>query len=223
MKAIKTSLVFFGLFGAFATQAQFSKGEIILEGNLYFAINFKDNDAPEGIKSPYQLGLGTSVGFLVNARNELGVGLGWSSSRSAFLPTPDLGTFPYPIFFGNIRKAWSLAPRVFWRHYSTIFDKLLFSSGVAFDTRFGNTEYQDFSSGAVFERGFTQLSLGYTPSLVYRFNPRFGVRGNFGLVGFLFGKEEGADEWGKSFSANFSPQNLNFGLFFLLNGSKSTE
>lgn len=223
MKILRSTVLFFCLASPFFVLAQLPKGGVILESNFYFATTFKNKNAPEGTKSPYQLGLGASAGFLVTPRNELGFGLSWSSSRSAFLPTPDPGPFPYPIFFGNVRKAWGIAPRVFWRHYSQLAGKILFSSGVAFNTQFGKTEYQDFSSGAVLERNFTQLSLGYTPSLVYQFSPRLGVRGNFGLIGLVFFKEEGVESWDKNFSASFSPQNLNFGIFFLLNGGQSTD
>ncbi|MCW5921160.1 MAG: hypothetical protein KIS77_02370 [Saprospiraceae bacterium] len=223
MKLLKSAFLSFCLTSPFFTWAQLPKGGIILEGNFYFGTPFKDENAPEGTKSPYQLGLGASAGFLITPRTELGFGLGLLSSRSAYFPTPDPGSFPYPIFFGNVRKAWGITPRIFWRHYSQLAGKILFSSGVAFNTQFGSTEQQDFSSGAVLERNFTQLSLGYTPSLVYQFSPRLGVRGNFGLIGFVFVKEEGVESWDKNFSASFSPQNLNFGIFFLVNAGKSTD
>jgi|GEM_PF-4136820 len=99
MKLFKSAFLFFCLVSPFFTWAQLPKGGVVLEGNFYFATTFKDENAPEGTKSPYQLGLGASAGFLVNERNELGFGLGWSSSRSAYLPTPDPGPFLHTLSF----------------------------------------------------------------------------------------------------------------------------
>ncbi|GAB4489663.1 MAG: hypothetical protein OHK0019_07550 [Saprospiraceae bacterium] len=76
MKLLKSAFLFFCLTSRFFMLAQLPKGGVILEGNFYFGISFKDKNAPEGTKSPYQLGLGASAGFLVNERNELGFGLG---------------------------------------------------------------------------------------------------------------------------------------------------
>jgi hypothetical protein len=201
--------------------AQFGKGAVLLEGNAGFAINFKDQDAPEGAKSPYQLSASLSSGWFSDARNEWGIGLGWASGRSYFL-NPDPGTFPYPIIFGEIRKAWYISPRVFWRRYSAISDKLLFSSGIALNTSFGQTEFRDFNSSAVLESNATSLNIGYTPSIVYRISPAIGVRGNFGLAGFVLSKVEGSN-WQKSLRLSFAPQNLNIGIFLLLRHATTTD
>lgn len=216
-KTTSIYLSFIGLLFALHAEAQFNKGAVLLDANANYLTSFKDKDAPKEFKSPYTFAVGATAGYMLNAQDELGVGMGYTSSRNYFLTTTPSGL---PLVYGNIRKAWSVSPSVFWRHYSPLAERFSFASSISFFSSFGNNEYEDFNTSVVYNRDFTALSIGYTPSLVYQITSTLGVRGNFGLVGFSFSKEEGQDKWGNSFRMNLSPQNLNFGIFLLLNGTE---
>ncbi len=209
-KAHKILLLSIGLLWSAHAEAQFSKGAILLDANVNYFARFKDKNAPKELKSPYQFGIGATAGYMLNAQDELGVGIGYNSNRDFSFDNP---------FFRTLKSS-SVNPSIFWRHYSRLGERFSFASGISFAGRFGKSDYQDLNTGIAYETSFTNLSAGYTPSLIYQITSKLGVRGNLGQVGFNFNKSKDQENWGRSFQMDFSPQNFNFGIFLLLNGTE---
>ena len=209
-KIARIYLSLIGLLFALHAEAQFNKGAVLLDANINYFTRFKDTNAPKELKLPYQFGIGATAGYMLNAQDELGVGIGYNSDRN----------FSFDNSFFRTLKSSSVSPSIFWRHYSRLGERFSFASGVSLSGGFGKSDYQDLNTGIVYEATSTNLSAGYTPSLVYQITSKLGVRGNFGQVGFNFYKSKGQENWSRSFQMSFAPQNFNFGIFLLLNGTE---
>lgn len=185
--------------------AQFTPKSVLLEGNLNYSTTFKNKDAPSGTKSPYRVVIGTSVGLFVNRRNELGVGFDFSRERGYGLDGSGFFYVDYSRSFGY---------SFFWRNYVRLNEKLSYASGVSCSTRFSKYRFDQQPADLIRLR---QIGLNFTPSLVYMITSKLGLRGSLGLAGLSLSKNKGEEEWFKSFQVNFRPQNINFGVFLLLN------
>lgn len=193
---------------ALRAMAQFTPKSVLLEGNFSYSTTFKNKDAPSGTKSPYSFFSGTSVGLFVNRRNELGVGFSFSKERGPRLLAQGLSQSDYSRTFGY---------SVFWRNYVRLNEKLSYSGGVVCNTSFVKFVRQDFNSGFIITTRLRQIGLIYSPSLVYMITSKLGLRGGIGFASLGLSKEKGGEEWFKSFQVSFRPQNINFGVFLLLN------
>lgn len=214
MKNWKNTLTLFCCIFAFAANAQFQKGSVLLEGSAGASFDFKKQYDGADYKPPYQFHVGVKGGYFLNAKNEIGLGLGLGKSRNSYnflLSSGGLGWYS--------QKSSSIASSFYWRHYTPIGGRLMFSYAVEGWTVF--SELVDWGGAGFNTRNLTQIDIGISPSLVYMLNSKIGLRGNFGNLGFSFNKFKDDTQWSNSFSANFSPQALNFGLFMVLNNSKT--
>jgi hypothetical protein len=191
-------------FCALSATAQFTPKSVLLEGNFNYFTTFKDKDAPSGTKPPYRFSIGTSAGLFVNSRNELGVGLDLGVERYGFDPSN----------FISIDYSRSFGYSLFWRNYVPLNEKLSYASGVSFSNTFSRYRFDEQDEDLFRLR---QFGLNFTPSLVYRITPKLGLRGSIGGVGLNFSKIKDVGEWSRSLQLNFRPQNINFGIFLLLN------
>jgi hypothetical protein len=212
MKIWKTIFVAGGLCSALAAQAQFQKGSILLEGNAGFSKQFKNEGDGDGYKAPYNLFLGIRGGYFLNARNEIGLGLGWDKSRLNYNPIS-----------GFSQEASGFSSSLYWRHYTPIGKRLFFSWSVAGLVGFDNFKTRDLNTGLNYESKSTLLSINAAPSLVWMANSKIGIRGSFGSAGFDFLKDKDAQYWENRFSLNFAPSSLNVGVFLLLKGAESSD
>lgn len=208
MKIFKTTLVLFGLGLVFNATAQFQKGAVLLEGSAGFSTEFKNKGDSDDSKPPYNFYIGTRAGYFLDGKNEIGVGLGWDKAR-----------YNYTSQFSQTSSGVSTS--LYWRHYTRLGERLFFSYSVRTSADFDKFTIRDFDTGGKSETKALQLGIGLTPSLVYMVRPKIGLRGSFGDVGFNFRKQKDIDYWESRFSANFTPQSLNFGLFLLINGAQS--
>lgn len=210
MKIWKTIILLAGLHIATGAQAQFQKGSILLEGNAGFSTEFKNDGDGDDYKAPYSLYLGLRGGYFLNARNEVGLGLGWAKGRYNFIPS-----------IGFLQESAEFSGSLYWQHYTPVGKRLFFSWSVAGLAEFGKFKYRDFNSGLFYEDKVTTLNINVAPSLVWMATPKIGVRGSFGSAGFTFRKSEGVDYWENRFNLNLSSSSLGFGVFLLLNGAES--
>jgi hypothetical protein len=193
---------------ALRATAQFTPKSVLLEGSLNYSTTFKNKDAPSGTKSPYSFLSGTSVGLFVNRRNELGVGFSFNKERGPRLLAQGLSQSDYSRSFGY---------SVFWRNYVLLNEKLSYSGGIVCNTSFTKIRRQDFNSGFITITRLRQIGLIYSPSLVYMITSKLGLRGGIGFASLNLSKNKGDEAWFKSLQLNFRPQNINFGIFLLLN------
>jgi hypothetical protein len=189
---------------ALRATAQFTPKSVLLEGNFNYFTTFKAKDAPSGTKTPYNFFIGTSAGLFINRRNELGVGLNLGIERSSF---DGIGSI-------NVDYSRSFGYSLFWRNYVPLNEKLSYASGVSISNTFSRYRFDEQDADLFRLR---QFGLNFTPSLVYRITPKLGLRGSIGGVGLNFSKVKDIGEWSRSLQLNFRPQNINFGIFLLLN------
>ena len=217
MKVWKTMLVLLCCNFAFHAGAQFQKGSILLEGNAGYKLDFKNKGQGSGFKTPYQVNIGMQGGYFLNVGNEIGIGLDWGKSRSYI-------SYYDPFLNQFTQRNSYIANSLYWRHYTPIGGgRLLFAYSVGASALFSQFTGRDFATGEETRYSATNLRIGLSPSLVYMLNSKIGLRGNFGSLGFDFYKPENDKYWSNSFSLNFSPQSLNFGLFFVLNGVEANQ
>jgi hypothetical protein len=213
MEIWKTAPVLLFIVTAYSAEAQFQKGSILLEGSAGVSVDFKNEGDGDDFETPYQFNIGINAGYFLNEKNEIGIGLRMGKSRSySNYSIPDFNQFAY--------KNSGLTTSVYWRRYIPMGERLFFSYAAGTDASFSKFIVRNFNTGNVDDYELLQLRVGITPSLVYMLNSKFGLRGNFGNLGFNFSKQKDVDYWENNFSMSFSPQSLNFGLFMVLGGSK---
>jgi hypothetical protein len=204
------------LLAPLAVSAQFQKNASTISAGVSFNTSLKKVENPEVDGRPFTFDLGVGYGKFLQKNKELSFTVGTRLAKSyAF------NTLPTSILVVN-NLISTFYTRLDFRIYYALSKKLFWTSG--FSGGYSYSKYKTENQQADFYSASksNQLSIGYTPSLVFMATKKIGVRGNFGGAAFTFNKIENS-EWDSIFDLSLHPSNLNIGLFLLLNGSESDD
>ena len=188
--------------------AQFSKGAVILEGDL----SFSGSENPSSSRSSYNFGVGLSAGYLLNKQNEFGIGFGIAKNQYSSVIFG--GLYQYVV------KASSFSSSLYWRNYKQLGNRFLFSSQVVLTGAGGKATTEEISGGNAQTSDQKSVGIGYVPGLAYMITPKFGIRTALGLALFSATNTSNEDGWNTNYDLGISPGQLSFSLFYVLNNKE---
>lgn len=194
------------------SQAQFTKGDIVLGGTLsLYSYNQATNADGEAYRSSYLSAL-PNLGILINERLEVGGLLGYSSSSQ---------NTKYPSY-DETSKSKSITTGLYAQQYLTLTEKFLFAFLVQSHFSRGNNirpEYDPSTADYVdIKTQHYSINSSFRPTFLFFPSPQWGFELSLASLNHVYNSNLSTDAKSNQFTLSYGSVNLGFSYYFRKSG-----
>ncbi|MBS1558082.1 MAG: hypothetical protein JST69_05085 [Bacteroidetes bacterium] len=193
---MKECALFVLSFLSIAAMAQFNKGDKFISGS--FGFNTQSGNA-NGFLTQNTVSIGPSLGYFLNEKYAVILGMSYSSSYYEFIGSKNFST------------SFAVTPSI--RRYFLISDKFYLALSTYLSFYRGNTEQINSFNNQTTQSPYYSLGVGLGPSFIFFPSPNWGLQAGLGSLNYGHYQNLSDARSNNSYGLNWSSL-LNFGVTY---------